>query len=88
MIKVISIEEYNELKFDVDYWKELAITAVNEHTKRVDEYKTLKDKYDELKEQKQEKVTFISLKGVNSLSKTKKIAEEVKKLIDDENKYK
>ena len=56
-----------------------------EHGKKVSEYMSLRQKYDELKEQKQEKVTFISLKGVKSLSKAKKIAEEVRKLIDDEN---
>lgn len=56
-----------------------------EYAKRVSEYMSLRQKYEELKEQKQEKVTFISLKGVKSLSKTQKIAEEVRKLIDNEN---
>ena len=100
----ISIEEYNKLISDFEYWKARALKKERsrnfyetlykeekswhkfykeEHGKRVSEYMSLRQKYEELKEQKQEKVTFISLKGVKSLSKAQKIAEEVRKLIDN-----
>ena len=84
MIKFISVEQYNELKSDVDRWKRLAKEEVKERVKKVHEYNALKEKYDELKEQKQEKATFISLGEVKSLSKAQKIAEEVRKLINNE----
>lgn len=49
MVKIISNQEYAKLKEDVDYWKTLATTAVKEHVKRVNEYITLNEKYNELK---------------------------------------
>ena len=91
MIKIISSEDYYKLTGDIDYWKARALEE--EHSKIFYEtlYKEekswnmlLMQKYDELKEQKQEKATFISLGEVKSLSKAQKIAEEVKKAINSE----
>ena len=58
MFKIISSEEHEKLIRDVDYWKDLALREEKsknfyetlykeEHGKRVSDYMTLKEKYNE-----------------------------------------
>lgn len=82
--KAKALEEERSKNFYKTLYKEEKswhIFYKEEHGKRISEYMTLKEKYDELEKQK---VTFISLGKVKNLNKAKKIAEEVIKELSNE----
>ena len=88
MIKFISSEEHAKLTGDIDYWNCQALEQKRWHDfyenkarLLLKENELLKQKIEELDK---EKVTFINLGEFKSLTKAKKLAEEVRKVINNE----